>query len=186
MRLDPARVDHAGAHDAGRLLGERAHLGRAGSAESPNHAFGSRAGERADGGDHAAVVLQVVVGVEDVVLAVVLVLDGHVDGGEAAAHGVLVGDAVAVAAVGEAGPGDVDRGEVVVGAPVALLEQRQDAHAVGARRRAVDARVVGRRAAARSSARAARRATPTSATASSTRCDEVGERVAEEAARCAA
>ena len=142
-RLDPARVDHPGAHDPGGLLGQRPHdrPGGVGGVAEPR--LGVAPGERADGGDHAAVLLQVVVAVEDVVLAVVLVLDGDVDGGEAAAHGVLVGDAVAAPAVDVAGPGDVDRGEVVVGAPRSLLDARQDPDAVGARARAVDTR--GRR-----------------------------------------
>ena len=52
---------------------------RSGSAESPKHGLGVAAGERAHRGHHAAVVLEVVVGVEDVVLAVVLVLDRDVD-----------------------------------------------------------------------------------------------------------
>ena len=55
---------------------------------SPNQASGRLPGEGADGGDHAAVILEVVVAVEDVVLAVVLVLDRHVDGGEPPAHRV--------------------------------------------------------------------------------------------------
>src|SRR5205823_5249811 len=80
--------------------------------------------ERPDGRDHAAVILEVVVAVEDVVLAVVLVLGGDDDAGEALAE--LLGRLGAERAtpVGEGAPGLVHRREILVGLPVALVEQR--------------------------------------------------------------
>ena len=58
------------------------------------------AGERAHGGYHAAVELHIVVGVEDVVFAVVLILGGDVNGGETGAKFADGADAVLLAAVG--------------------------------------------------------------------------------------
>ena len=87
-------------------------------------------------------ILQVVVGVEDVVLAVVLVLDGDVDCRESAAHRVAGRDAEPPTPVRVAAPREIDGGEVVVGLPVAGLEQRQDARPVAAGRGAEDSRVV--------------------------------------------
>ena len=83
--------------------------------------------------------LEVVVGVEDVVLAVVLVLGGDL---HPCQHRLELGarvDAVVVGRVGVAAPVDVGLGEVGVGLPVPLVDQRQDAGAVAARLRAEDA-----------------------------------------------
>ncbi len=75
-------------------------------------------------GDHAAVVLQIVVAVEDVVLAVVLVLGGHLHAGQRLGEGLAGGRALLVAGVGVAAPGQVGLGEVGVAAPVAGVDQR--------------------------------------------------------------
>ena len=75
-------------------------------------------------GDHPAVLGEVVARVEDVVLAVVDVLDRDVDAREVLAHRVARLHAVQPAAVGVAAPGLVDGGEVGVVVPVAGLEQR--------------------------------------------------------------
>ena len=138
---DPLRVEDPGAHHPGRLLGQAPHAGtgRVGRVTEPRLWLG--AGQGPDGRDHAAVVLEVVVGVEDVVLTVVLVLDRHLDGGEAAAHGAGRRHAHAGAAVAVAAPRLVDRGQVVVGAPVARLQKRQDARPVGPGLGPEDARV---------------------------------------------
>ena len=154
-------------------------VGRVGGVAEPR--LGRAPGEGPDGGDHPAVVLQVVVGVEDVVLAVVLVLDRDLDGGEAPAHRLGRGLAVAVAAVGEARPRQVHLGEVVVGAPRALLDARRGCPS---RSRRAAARRCGRR-------RRRRRATGFCSAGSSSAAtsahgvveqgDDVREGVAEEA-----
>ncbi len=78
-------------------------------------------------------VLEVVVGVGDVVLAGVGVLGGHRDSAVLPVHVVGCGRAVELAAVGEAAPRGVDLREVGVVAPVAAVDQLQQARAVGAR-----------------------------------------------------
>ena len=103
------------------------------------YASGAVPRQRADGGDHAAVVLEVVVGVGDVVLAGVGVLGGHRDPPVGGLHLVAGRAAVQSAAVGVAAPDGVDLGEVGVGAPVAAVDQLEQARAVRARAGAEDA-----------------------------------------------
>ena len=103
-----------------------------GTAESPTYAAGRAPGQRADRRDHAAVVLEVVVGVDDVVLAGVLVLGRD---GDAPERGLHVGAGLApvqAAAVGVPTPDGVHLGEVGVAAPVAGVDQRQQARPVRA------------------------------------------------------
>ena len=83
--------------------------------------------------------LVVVVGIEDVVLAIVLVVDGDLDRPQPFDEHVAGVDAVGLAAVGIAAPLDEDRREVLVGLPVARVDQLLNAGAVGARLRAEDA-----------------------------------------------
>ena len=96
------------------------------------YAAGDGAGQRADGGDHAAVVLEVVVGVGDVVLAGVGVLRRDRDPLVRGLHLAAGRDAVDAAAVGVAAPDGVDLGEVGVVAPVAGVDELQQARAVRA------------------------------------------------------
>ena len=107
-RRDPARVGDARAEDAPRLLGQAARDHARGVGAVAQVGGRLAPGERAHGRDHAAVVLVVVVGVEDVVLARVDVLDGDLDAAEAVAHRVAGALALEPAAVGEAAPGLVD------------------------------------------------------------------------------
>ncbi len=100
------------------------------------YAAGRLTGQRAHGGDHSPVVLEIVVGVGDVVFAGVGVLGGHRDAAVLPAHVVGRGRSVEVAAVREAAPGRVHLGEVGVVAPVAAVDQLQQPGAVGARFRA--------------------------------------------------
>ena len=91
---------------------------------------GSAAGEGSNAGDHAAVVLEVVVGIQNVVLPFVLVLGRHRDCGEPAlelGHSV---DAVIGAPVGEGSPGLVGTRQVVHVLPVPGVDERQDAGTV--------------------------------------------------------
>src|SRR5213078_1869500 len=88
-------------------------------------------GQRPDGGDHAAVVLEVVVGVGDVVLAGVDVLGRDLDPPVVGAHVLGGRRARQPPAVGEAAPGGVDLGQVGVVAPAPRLDDLQDPGAVG-------------------------------------------------------
>ena len=129
-RRDPPRVDHARAEDPVGLLLERAGADRVGRGRVPDVGLGLGAGQRADGGDHAPVVLEVVVAVEDVRLAVVDILRGHLDAAVGPLHVLGRGLAVEVTPVGVATPLGVDLREVVVAAPVAGLDDLEDPGAV--------------------------------------------------------
>ncbi len=126
-------------------------------------------------------VLEVVVGVEDVVLAVVLVLHGHLDGGEAAAHGIGIGLAVAAPPVGEARPFQVHLGEIGLRAPRALLDDGEDARPIPTRRRAPQPGVL---ATSRSDRVVGRSLVEGGHESDGVveQFDDVGERIAEEAA----
>ena len=76
-------------------------------------------------------VLEVVVGVDDVVLAGVDVLRGHFDAAVVVLHVVAGGGAIEVASVSETTPGGVDLGQVLVGSPVPGLDKFQHPGAVG-------------------------------------------------------
>ncbi len=141
-RPDPLRVDNPGAHHPGGLLGQAPHPGPGGVGGVAEPGLGLHAGDGPDRRDHPAVVLQVVIGIEDVVLAVVLVLDRDLDRGEPAAHRLGSGQAHPGAPVGPAAPRLVDGGEIGVGTPVPGLEEREDARAVRSGLRAEDPRVV--------------------------------------------
>src|SRR5699024_6173055 len=90
------------------------------------------AGERTHRRDHAAVVLEVVVRVEDVGLAVVDVLRRDLDAAVGALHVLRGRLAVEVAAVGVTTPLGVDLREVLVAARAAGLDDLEDARTVGA------------------------------------------------------
>ncbi len=111
-----------------------------GTALSPTYASGRGAGERADRRHHAAVVLEVVVAVDDVVLAGVLVLGRHPHPAVDPLHVAAGGGAVQAAAVRVAAPHRVDLGEVGVGLPVAAVDEREQPGAVRPRLAAEDAR----------------------------------------------
>src|SRR5690606_5931889 len=93
-------------------VGEGAGADRLGAGGVADVRLGGGAAERADGGDHAAVVLEVVVGVGDVVFAGVGVLGGDGDPPVRRLHVVPGGPAVEFAAVGVAAPLCVHRGAV--------------------------------------------------------------------------
>src|SRR5690606_24640673 len=111
-RLDPLGVDDPGTEDAGGLLDEGAGADRLGAGGVADIRLGGGAAQRADGGDHAAVVLEVVVGVGDVVFAGVGVLGGDGDPPVRRLHLVPGGASVEFAAVGVAAPLCVHRGAV--------------------------------------------------------------------------
>src|SRR4028118_2355092 len=84
----------------------------------PDKRLGVAAGQGADGGDHAPVVLEVIVGVEQVVLPVVHVLDGDLGAPEVRLHRPPRLDAVEPLAVGVAAPHGAALAEVGGVAPV--------------------------------------------------------------------
>ena len=86
--------------------------------------------ERTNGGDHSAVVLHVVVAVENVVLPVVLVLGGDYDLAEPRAEFVPRRYAEILPRVCVAAPRRIYLGKVVYRLPVALVQHAQDACAV--------------------------------------------------------
>ena len=90
-----------------------------------------RAGQMTHSCRHATLKLVVVVGVEQVVFAVVLVVHHQVDTRQAAREGVACVAAVVVLAVGVAAPVEVGGGEVGVLIPVATIDQSLQSGAVG-------------------------------------------------------
>src|SRR5581483_2553397 len=110
-RLDPLGVDHATAKDAAGLVVQVAHAHQRGIGAIPEELPRILAGKGANRGDHPAVVLHVVVAVEDVVLAVVLVLGGNGDLAEALLELWPGGLSVLFARIREAAPGGVDLGQ---------------------------------------------------------------------------
>ena len=84
-------------------------------------------------------ILHVVVGIEDVVLTVVLVLGRHHDLAEPAPEFAAGMDTEILAGVGVTTPGRVDLGQVLDRLPVALVDGPQYPGPVGARLAAEDA-----------------------------------------------
>src|SRR5918995_2911421 len=84
------------------------------------------------GGGDAALELVVVVAVQNVVLAVVLIVQDELDRGEALLEQAVLGDALGRAAIGIAAPGDIGTREVGLALPAALVDQRLQPRAIGA------------------------------------------------------
>ncbi|SGG56394.1 Uncharacterised protein [Mycobacterium tuberculosis] len=132
-RGHPPRIDHAGAKHPRGLLRQRAGADRVGSGVVADIGGRCLARERPHGGHHAAVILEVVVGVGDVVFTGVGILGGHRNTPVLAVHVVDRLAAIQVAPVGESAPGGVHLGEVGVVAPAAAVDQLQQPGAVGSR-----------------------------------------------------
>jgi len=137
--LDPARVDHPGAENTRGLLGQRPGADGIRAGGVADVRAGRPARERPDGGDHPPVVLEVVVGVGDVMLEGVGVVRGHRDPPVGALHVIARFPAVQAAAVREAAPHGVHLGQVGVIAPVPGVDQRQQPGSVRAGPGAEDA-----------------------------------------------
>ena len=105
--------------------------------------LGLAAAQAAHGGGEAALELVVVVAVQEIVLAIVLVVEHELDAGEGVPGSVPPVGALAAAPVGIAAPGQEGRGEVGVAAPAALVDQRLQPGPVGAGRAGEEAQ--GRR-----------------------------------------
>src|SRR6266851_8371789 len=135
----PFRVRCAGAHDAADLVCEAADSRRlrARMIAVPDRRLA--AGEVADGDRKAALELVVIVAVENVVLAIVLVVHDCLGCGEAVAEERHFGGTLGAAAIGIAAPGEIGLGEIAIALPAALVDERLQTGAVGARFRAEDA-----------------------------------------------
>ena len=90
------------------------------------------AGQVADGGGQPAFELVVVVGIEQIVFAVVLVVDDCLHVAETAFEQAVFGGPVRACAIGIAAPGDIGAGQIGIGVPAAFVDQRLQPRAVGA------------------------------------------------------
>ena len=128
---DPLGIDHPGADDPRDLLVEGADPGRLrpGVVGVVNRGLCPR--KHADGGGDAALELVVVVGIEDVVLPVVLVLHHRLDVPQPGLEQAVGRPAFRAGAVGVPAPGDIGAGQVGVGPPAALVDQRLQPGAIG-------------------------------------------------------
>ena len=97
---------------------------------------GARPRKRLHGRRQAAHELVVVVGIQNIVFAVVLGLRDQIDALEALGEIVPRALAFGAAAIGEAAPVEIDIGKVAAIAPATLVHQRLQAGAVGAGLRA--------------------------------------------------
>src|SRR5450830_13185 len=140
--VEPLRIDDARAEHAQGFLLQIADLRARRVMAVAEIMARLLAGQRANGRNHAAVILQVIVAVEDVVFAVVLVMQGHLHARQTSAEGVALVAALLVAQlarIGVAAPVDVSLGKIGIGLPVLFLNQGQDAGTVAARLGAEDA-----------------------------------------------
>ena len=136
--LDPLGVGYAGVDHAAELVGERANARVVGHGVVVVVERGRAAGVDRHRRRQAALELVVVVAVEQIVLAVVLVLHHRLDRAEPLLEEPVLGRAAFAGAVGPAAPGDVGLGEIARVLPAALVDQRLQTRAVSAGLRAED------------------------------------------------
>ena len=136
--FDPFRIDHAGPHDAADLF-----------LEAPDDRFfrsgmvvvvDFRASTRhvLDRRRHAAFELVVVVAVEQVVLAIVLILHHRLDRTQPLLEQTSFRLALLAGTIGVAAPDEIGFGEIRPVAPALLVDQGLEAGTIGARFRAED------------------------------------------------
>ena len=130
---DPFRIDDAGAHDARHLLVERADPGRFGPRVVIVIDRRRRPGQVLDRRGEAAFELIVVAAVEQVMLAVVLVLDDRVDLAQPRLEQVVRRRAFAARRIDVAAPFEIGAREVAGIFPALLVDQRLQPGAIGAR-----------------------------------------------------
>src|SRR5208337_4394154 len=131
--LDPLGVDDARAENPQHLLLEVADGGARRVVSVAEIMLRLAARQGADGGDHATVELQVIVAVEDVMLAVVLVVQRDLHTDEPPSKQVAGVDALLVDRVRIAAPVNVCFRQVGGAIPVLLVDQRQDPRTVALR-----------------------------------------------------
>ena len=137
-RLHPLRVHHAGAENAAGFVCQIAHARPARVARVAEVGGGIASGKGPHRCHHAAVILQVVVAVENIVLTVVLILHRNGHRRKARFKGLRGFQAIRLTGIGIPTPGHVDLGQILVTPPVALVEQGQNTGAVRARLGAED------------------------------------------------
>src|SRR5687768_4068013 len=99
----------------------------------------SRSRHFLDGSTHAALELIIVVGIEQVVLAVVLIMHYRLDALEAFGESALVIGTGIARAIGISPPGDIGAGKIGTFRPQSLIDQCLEAGTIGAGLRAEDA-----------------------------------------------
>src|SRR5262249_42509495 len=130
---EPFRIDHPAAKDPPGLISQVAYLGAVWVGGVAEKRLRIVPGQRPYRGDHAAVVLQVVIAIKDVVLAIVLILNRYRDLAKAQLKFVSGCLAIRRAGVRVTAPGYVDVSQVALGFPAALLDGRQNASPIGSR-----------------------------------------------------
>ena len=128
--LNPLWIDHARTIDAQSLFFKIADLGRIGPRAIAEIRLGLGSRQGADGSDHASVELEIIVGVEDVVLAIVLIVQRHLNRLQTFSKHRPGIHPVRVLAVRIATPLQKHSGEVLVAFPVAGFDQGQNARAI--------------------------------------------------------
>src|SRR5262249_51027681 len=135
---DPFGIDHAAAHDAGDLLRQAADARALGTRMVVVIDRRAAAAQRRCRDRQPTLELIVVVAVEQIVLAVILVVQPAVDRRQPALEQAVLGAPRGTVAIGIAAPGDIGAGEIGGVVPATLIDQRLQSGAVGARLRAED------------------------------------------------
>jgi hypothetical protein len=128
---DPFRIDHARPHHPGDLFLQSAHLGALGPGMVVVVDAGPAAGKVAHRHGEPALELVVVVGIQQVVLPVVLVVDHRLDPFEPSGEEILFRPATGARPIGVAAPGQIGPGQIRVGVPAALVDQGLQAGPIG-------------------------------------------------------
>ena len=136
---DPARVGRAAADDAADLLAQAADARRLGPRMVVVIDRRGPPRQLPDDQRQPALELVVVVAVEQIVLAVVLVVHDRVGGGEPGFEHRPLGPALGAGAIGIPAPAETGIGEIALVLPDALVDQGLQSGAVGAGLRAEDA-----------------------------------------------
>src|SRR5690606_33857873 len=100
---------------------------------------GTVTGERLGGGNEPALELIVIVGIEQIVLAIVLVVDDGVDVAEARREAAALGRAGGMRAIGILAPVEESLAQIGLARPAAGIDEGLEARAIGAGLGAEDA-----------------------------------------------
>src|SRR5260363_396685 len=129
---EPFGIDHPRAEHAQRFLPQIAYLGTGGVMRVAEIVTRAAAGEAVNRCDHAAMKLEIVIAIEEVMFTVVLIMQRDVDTSEPCAKCFVRLDAIFVARIYITPPFKIGAREVVAALPVLSLNQRQDASAITA------------------------------------------------------
>jgi hypothetical protein len=128
--FDPFGVDDARTVDTQRFFAEVTDLNCFWAGAIPEVGFGLCTCQCANGRDHSAVELKVIVRIEDVVFAIVLIVQCHLNGLETLREDRLGLYPIRTLAVRVTAPCKKGSGKVVVILPVSRVDQRQDTRSV--------------------------------------------------------